>query len=52
MPQMAPIWWESLFTLFTMTIIFMNTMIFWIKMYSPKKLNQLNKNFMMNNWKW
>nr|YP_010373801.1 ATPase subunit 8 [Harmostica fulvicornis]UPI55328.1 ATPase subunit 8 [Harmostica fulvicornis] len=51
MPQMSPMWWETLFIAFIMLFIMINTLIYWnqkSQMKQQKGMNKLN----MNNWKW
>nr|YP_010311869.1 ATP synthase F0 subunit 8 [Grypocephalus pallipectus]UNA71177.1 ATP synthase F0 subunit 8 [Grypocephalus pallipectus]UPL65769.1 ATPase subunit 8 [Grypocephalus pallipectus] len=50
MPQMAPLWWETLFILFLMTFIFMNMIMYYNKMNNPK-MNEV-KNIKINQFKW
>nr|AKE36793.1 ATP synthase F0 subunit 8 [Rubiconia intermedia] len=52
MPQMAPMWWEIMFIIFSMIYICMSTMIY----FSTNKLttNQLKNKSLTNqyNWEW
>nr|QIK50393.1 ATP synthase F0 subunit 8 [Chorosoma macilentum]UPL65614.1 ATPase subunit 8 [Chorosoma sp.] len=51
MPQMAPLWWETLFVMFIMLFLFLSTIIYFNKMTLPKNSN-FNKINSQMNWKW
>nr|UPL65198.1 ATPase subunit 8 [Valleriola javanica] len=52
MPQMAPMWWTTMFILFTMLFMMTNTIMYFQKQYSiPSKEEKQNKMETMN-WKW
>nr|QWX95538.1 ATP synthase subunit 8 [Plaxiscelis pagana] len=53
MPQMAPLWWEVLFIIFMLTFIFMNMLIYFYKLTTPKKLMDTDKmETTQLKWKW
>nr|UGS80233.1 ATP synthase F0 subunit 8 [Ectopsocopsis cryptomeriae] len=52
MPQMNPIWWLSLMLMFLTILLLTNTMIFFLKTYSPFSKIFNKKNISTNNWKW
>uniref|UniRef100_UPI0030DFB444 ATP synthase F0 subunit 8 n=1 Tax=Chauliops quaternaria TaxID=2936723 RepID=UPI0030DFB444 len=51
MPQMSPMSWEILFTMFIMMYMMMNMMMYWMK---KNKINQKSTNSKMSimKWKW
>nr|ATU07059.1 ATP synthase F0 subunit 8 [Neotrogla sp. 5 KY-2017] len=52
MPQMAPIWWTTLFILSSILFIMINSLNFWFLSYNFKKSNLhsiSSKNF---KWTW
>nr|YP_011010332.1 ATP synthase F0 subunit 8 [Metrocoris quynhi]WPW46947.1 ATP synthase F0 subunit 8 [Metrocoris quynhi] len=51
MPQMAPLSWLSLMIMFIITIIIINTLMYFNKNYMTKMENK-EKNFKEMNWKW
>nr|YP_002735073.1 ATP synthase F0 subunit 8 [Riptortus pedestris]ABZ02115.1 ATP synthase F0 subunit 8 [Riptortus pedestris] len=50
MPQMAPLWWETLFIMFISMFIIMNMIIYYNKNLTSPKV--LKKNVMNNEFKW
>nr|YP_009485698.1 ATP synthase F0 subunit 8 [Tessaratoma papillosa]AVZ00834.1 ATP synthase F0 subunit 8 [Tessaratoma papillosa] len=52
MPQMAPLWWETLYILFTM--LFLMTMIILYHFKMPMKMMKSTQiyNTTQLNWKW
>nr|YP_011010410.1 ATP synthase F0 subunit 8 [Metrocoris stranguloides]WPW47025.1 ATP synthase F0 subunit 8 [Metrocoris stranguloides] len=51
MPQMAPLSWLSLMIMFIITIIIINTLMYFNKNYMTKMENK-EKIFNEMNWKW
>nr|YP_011010436.1 ATP synthase F0 subunit 8 [Halovelia malaya]WPW47051.1 ATP synthase F0 subunit 8 [Halovelia malaya] len=51
MPQMAPMSWLTLMLLFTMTMIIINTMMYFNKDYKNKNTEK-NMTKKLFNWKW
>nr|AGO28094.1 ATP synthase F0 subunit 8 [Ischnobaenella hainana]QZI86064.1 ATPase subunit 8 [Ischnobaenella hainana] len=51
MPQMAPMWWTMMFSMFNMSMIIMCIMIYFQKNTMPMKINLKSKIKKMN-WKW
>nr|YP_002735099.1 ATP synthase F0 subunit 8 [Yemmalysus parallelus]ABZ02141.1 ATP synthase F0 subunit 8 [Yemmalysus parallelus]UPL65497.1 ATPase subunit 8 [Metatropis brevirostris] len=51
MPQMAPLWWETLFIMFLLLYLIMNIMIFWTKGNKLINKKSLTKSFKELNWK-
>nr|YP_010895200.1 ATP synthase F0 subunit 8 [Nephrocerus lapponicus]WJW73739.1 ATP synthase F0 subunit 8 [Nephrocerus lapponicus] len=53
MPQMSPIGWLSLFIIFSITLVFMNMINYYLILpSSPKSLSFKNKSLNSMNWKW
>nr|UPL65471.1 ATPase subunit 8 [Cryptorhamphus sp.] len=51
MPQMSPLWWETLFISFTLILMLMNVILFYNKMNkSESEYKKYNKKQI--NWKW
>nr|QWX95546.1 ATP synthase subunit 8 [Acidomeria sordida] len=51
MPQMAPLWWETLFILFISSFMIMNTIIYYNKVMTPKQISD-NMKPKINQFKW
>nr|YP_010303517.1 ATP synthase F0 subunit 8 [Anaxilaus musgravei]QUT09469.1 ATP synthase F0 subunit 8 [Anaxilaus musgravei] len=52
MPQMAPLWWESLFLLFIVMFMMMTSMNYFLLIYKMNKsIKMINKSNQMN-WMW
>nr|YP_002791227.1 ATP synthase F0 subunit 8 [Aeschyntelus notatus]ABZ01972.1 ATP synthase F0 subunit 8 [Aeschyntelus notatus] len=51
MPQMAPLWWETLYIIFIFMFMIMIMIIYYNKSYSPKS-NNYKKKINQLNWKW
>nr|QWX95517.1 ATP synthase subunit 8 [Zicca taeniola] len=51
MPQMAPLWWETLFLLFIIMFMFMNMIIYYNKTVAPKYNKKHNQKYQFK-WKW
>nr|UGS80545.1 ATP synthase F0 subunit 8 [Waoraniella jarlinsoni] len=51
MPQMNPMWWLSLFMMFTMIFLTTNSLNYFYKNHSIKFELKKNKKNLMN-WKW
>nr|YP_009472976.1 ATP synthase F0 subunit 8 [Notopteryx soror]AST10206.1 ATP synthase F0 subunit 8 [Notopteryx soror] len=51
MPQMAPLWWETLFILFIVKFLLMNTIMYFNKPYTPKS-SSMQKSMSSNEFKW
>nr|QDI93391.1 ATP synthase F0 subunit 8 [Insulaphylus sp. ph6]QDI93742.1 ATP synthase F0 subunit 8 [Insulaphylus sp. ph34] len=53
MPQMAPIWWFTLFMVFILTYCVYMMLIYFYNIYQPKT-EKFNKNLNIKNisWKW
>nr|UPL65692.1 ATPase subunit 8 [Sinodasynus sp.] len=51
MPQMSPLWWETLFIMFIILFMMINMILFFNKPQSPKQ-NKMHKNNMINQFKW
>nr|YP_010219082.1 ATP synthase F0 subunit 8 [Metrocoris esakii]UBY46235.1 ATP synthase F0 subunit 8 [Metrocoris esakii] len=51
MPQMAPLSWLSLMIMFIMTIIVINTLMYFNKNYMTK-MESKEKDYNKMNWKW
>nr|AWN56374.1 ATP synthase F0 subunit 8 [Scaptocoris castanea] len=49
MPQMAPLWWEELYLLFTISFMMMNFFIYHYKQY---KMTKQQKSFLPEQLKW
>nr|YP_009306193.1 ATP synthase F0 subunit 8 [Panaorus albomaculatus]AOP18550.1 ATP synthase F0 subunit 8 [Panaorus albomaculatus] len=49
MPQMSPMWWETLFILFIMLYLMMNFIIYWM---NNKNFNGNKEYLKSNNFKW
>nr|YP_026120.1 ATP synthase F0 subunit 8 [Philaenus spumarius]AAT39434.1 ATP synthase FO subunit 8 [Philaenus spumarius] len=51
MPQMAPMWWLSLFMMFILSFFLFNSIIYFF--FKSNKINTFNK-FIINQmiWKW
>nr|AGO28133.1 ATP synthase F0 subunit 8 [Sphedanolestes impressicollis] len=52
MPQMAPIWWTTLFIMFNMSFIIMMTLMYFQSEMKPIMKKQITKKTMNYNWKW
>nr|YP_010865743.1 ATP synthase F0 subunit 8 [Sclomina guangxiensis]WGT89383.1 ATP synthase F0 subunit 8 [Sclomina guangxiensis]WGT89396.1 ATP synthase F0 subunit 8 [Sclomina guangxiensis]WGT89409.1 ATP synthase F0 subunit 8 [Sclomina guangxiensis]WGT89422.1 ATP synthase F0 subunit 8 [Sclomina guangxiensis]WGT89435.1 ATP synthase F0 subunit 8 [Sclomina guangxiensis] len=52
MPQMAPIWWTTLFIMFNTTLLMMMMIMYFQVDTQPKMKKQLTKNIKYYNWKW
>nr|QWX95536.1 ATP synthase subunit 8 [Laminiceps obscurior] len=52
MPQMAPLWWELMFFMFTISFIIMNMIIFYNKHNNQKMKMPYMKETMQFKWKW
>nr|YP_010026161.1 ATP synthase F0 subunit 8 [Mattiphus splendidus]QOQ37013.1 ATP synthase F0 subunit 8 [Mattiphus splendidus] len=52
MPQMAPLWWESLFIMFIILFLIMSMIIYHLIKPKKMKLKSLNKMVYQMNWKW
>nr|UPL65679.1 ATPase subunit 8 [Homoeocerus unipunctatus] len=52
MPQMAPLWWESLFIFFILSFLFMNMIMFFNKNNKPINLNEKMMKINQLKWKW
>nr|AZL35884.1 ATP synthase F0 subunit 8 [Okiscarta uchidae] len=51
MPQMAPLWWTTLFLMFNLTFLLLNMMMYFIfNLNNKMKIAKTMKNQM--NWKW
>nr|YP_010500023.1 ATP synthase F0 subunit 8 [Adiscus speciosus]UWV18187.1 ATP synthase F0 subunit 8 [Adiscus speciosus] len=51
MPQMAPINWLLMFTLFSALLLIWNNMNFFYKINKPQSISSLKKNI-SNSWMW
>nr|YP_011010345.1 ATP synthase F0 subunit 8 [Metrocoris tigrinus]WPW46960.1 ATP synthase F0 subunit 8 [Metrocoris tigrinus] len=51
MPQMAPLSWITLMIMFTMTMMMINTIVYFYKNYQTKK-NDKDIYFNKMNWMW
>uniref|UniRef100_UPI003001AB3C ATP synthase F0 subunit 8 n=1 Tax=Theopompa ophthalmica TaxID=2908871 RepID=UPI003001AB3C len=52
MPQMMPLWWVTLFSLFSLTLISFSIINYFLTYQKPNlnlKQGKFNK---LNNWKW
>nr|AVJ52270.1 ATP synthase F0 subunit 8 [Cryptacrus comes] len=52
MPQMSPLYWETLFIMFIMSMIMMKMIIYHIPQTQLKKNSMIEKDIKQNNWKW
>nr|QDI93417.1 ATP synthase F0 subunit 8 [Pygovepres vaccinicola]QDI93430.1 ATP synthase F0 subunit 8 [Pygovepres vaccinicola]QDI93443.1 ATP synthase F0 subunit 8 [Pygovepres vaccinicola]QDI93456.1 ATP synthase F0 subunit 8 [Pygovepres vaccinicola]QDI93469.1 ATP synthase F0 subunit 8 [Pygovepres vaccinicola] len=53
MPQMAPIWWFTLFLMFIMTYFIFMVFLYFYNIYQLKmKMMYKNTNIKNINWKW
>nr|YP_010258366.1 ATP synthase F0 subunit 8 [Physoderes impexa]AGO28081.1 ATP synthase F0 subunit 8 [Physoderes impexa] len=52
MPQMAPIWWMTLYSLIMISLIMMITILYYQKMPLLMNMNYLNNKIKSPNWKW
>nr|YP_009485646.1 ATP synthase F0 subunit 8 [Velinus nodipes]AVZ00782.1 ATP synthase F0 subunit 8 [Velinus nodipes] len=52
MPQMAPIWWTTLFILFNMSFLMMITIMYFQKTPEPIMDKKMIKSIKNLNWKW
>nr|YP_008592443.1 ATP synthase F0 subunit 8 [Eusthenes cupreus]AFY16809.1 ATP synthase F0 subunit 8 [Eusthenes cupreus] len=52
MPQMAPLWWESLFLSFIILFIISSMIIYHIPKYSKLDAKSVSENINQMNWKW
>nr|QCF45709.1 ATP synthase F0 subunit 8 [Anthocoris kerzhneri] len=52
MPQMAPLWWETLFILFTMSFIMMSMIMYYNMKINPQKMNKMSIKINHFKWKW
>nr|YP_010994973.1 ATP synthase F0 subunit 8 [Homoeocerus striicornis]WOZ13981.1 ATP synthase F0 subunit 8 [Homoeocerus striicornis] len=52
MPQMAPLWWETLFIFFILSFMMMIIMLFFNKTYSAKMYKSTNTDTTQFKWKW
>nr|YP_009654865.1 ATP synthase F0 subunit 8 [Pseudomictis brevicornis]QCI09433.1 ATP synthase F0 subunit 8 [Pseudomictis brevicornis] len=53
MPQMAPLWWEILFTMFIVSFLFMNIIIYFNKVFAQSdNLKDQKINAEEFKWKW
>nr|YP_009512140.1 ATP synthase F0 subunit 8 [Phymatostetha huangshanensis (nomen nudum)]AXI98509.1 ATP synthase F0 subunit 8 [Phymatostetha huangshanensis (nomen nudum)] len=49
MPQMAPLWWTSLFMMFILSYSMINMMMYFNMSHTTKKIKM---KFINMNWKW
>nr|QDI93690.1 ATP synthase F0 subunit 8 [Phallospinophylus setosus] len=53
MPQMAPIWWFTLFMMFILTFFTFMVFLYFYNIYQLKTgMNHKNMNIKNVNWKW
>nr|YP_010128176.1 ATP synthase F0 subunit 8 [Tropidothorax cruciger]QPP20748.1 ATP synthase F0 subunit 8 [Tropidothorax cruciger] len=51
MPQMSPMWWETLFLLFNLILLLINILMFWIM--ETKTLSiKIKTSKKESSWKW
>nr|ALO77208.1 ATP synthase F0 subunit 8 [Glaresis sp. GLA01] len=51
MPQMAPLSWLTLFVIFTLTFLILNSLNYYNFIYTPKT-QKFTVKPIKNNWKW
>nr|YP_009485672.1 ATP synthase F0 subunit 8 [Saldula burmanica]AVZ00808.1 ATP synthase F0 subunit 8 [Saldula burmanica] len=52
MPQMAPMWWSTLFLFFIMCFFLMMIKSYFMIKYTSQKMKNMKKESKMTNWKW
>nr|YP_011031335.1 ATP synthase F0 subunit 8 [Epidaus famulus]WQT73257.1 ATP synthase F0 subunit 8 [Epidaus famulus] len=52
MPQMAPIWWTTLFILFNMSFLTMMIMMYFQINMQPTMKSSITSQIKQYNWKW
>nr|AXS65061.1 ATP synthase F0 subunit 8 [Coleoptera sp. 1 KM-2017] len=52
MPQMAPMWWATLFMMFSSCFIIMIMIVYYNMYLTPLESEGLSKNIQKLNWKW
>nr|YP_010311843.1 ATP synthase F0 subunit 8 [Leptocorisa costalis]UNA68827.1 ATP synthase F0 subunit 8 [Leptocorisa costalis] len=52
MPQMAPLWWELLFTMFVTSFMLMIMIMYFNKMMKSKKIKTIIITTKQKQWKW
>nr|YP_009485607.1 ATP synthase F0 subunit 8 [Acanthaspis cincticrus]AVZ00743.1 ATP synthase F0 subunit 8 [Acanthaspis cincticrus] len=52
MPQMAPLWWTTLFLMFILSFIMIWTMMYFLYFSDPAEFSQEKKIETQMNWKW
>nr|YP_009654709.1 ATP synthase F0 subunit 8 [Brachymna tenuis]QCI09264.1 ATP synthase F0 subunit 8 [Brachymna tenuis] len=52
MPQMAPLWWETLYMMFIMSFMMVNIMMYFTIKNDFKSKKKEKKMFINMNWTW
>nr|UPL65406.1 ATPase subunit 8 [Dinomachus sikhimensis] len=52
MPQMAPLWWETLYIMFIMMLMLTNIIIYYWTNKMPSPTTMDKKMSSVSNWKW